>query len=140
MSEISTETTNETAPHSVARTRAREEAVIAGLLAGRAVKEICEQVPISRSSLWRLRRCEKFQERLKAARQHAFESAVNSLHDSATIFVKTLRDVCTDPKSRDSARATAARSGLDSLFRASELFSIEERLRRLEEIAGGGKK
>jgi hypothetical protein len=131
---------SETAQHTLNRIRAREECVAALLLAGKSVKQICSEVSISRSSVWRLRRCEKFQARLKAARDNAFESAVNSLHDSATTFVETLRAVCTDPKSRDSARATAARSGLDSLFRASELFGIEERLRKLEEIAGGVKK
>jgi hypothetical protein len=129
-----------TALNSLSRTRAREEAVIALLLAGKAVKEICQTVPISRSSLWRLRRCEKFQQRLSDARQHAFESTVNSLHDCAVTFVKTLREVCEDPKSRDSARATAARSGLDSLFKANELYGIQERLRRLEQLAAESKK
>jgi hypothetical protein len=130
---------SETGKHTVKQTHARAELVLAALLAGKSPKEICSEVHISRSSLWRLRRCERFQARLKAARDGAFESAVNSLHDSATTFVATLRAVCVDPKSRDSARATAARSGLDSLFRASELFGIEERLRKLEQLAGEGK-
>ena len=41
---------------------------------------------------------------------------------------------------RDTLRATAARSGLDSLSRVKEIFDIEARLRRLEEVAGSEKK
>jgi hypothetical protein len=60
---------------------------------------------------------------------------VGSLHDSAVVFVETLRAVCIDPKSRDSARATAARSGLDSLFKAVEIFDFADRLAKLEALA-----
>ena len=132
--------TNETARHSVERTRAREEAVLALLLAGRAVKDICEQVPISRSGLWRLRTTEEFQSRFAEARRQALANAVNALHSGAIVFVQTLRSVCEDPKARGSEKATAARSGLDSLFKAAELLDIEERLRKLEAAAGGVEK
>lgn len=126
---------SETAKHIVERTHAREEQCLAMLLAGKSLADICEQVPISRSSLWRLRRCEKFQARLKAARAHAFEGMVSSLHSSATVFAETLKDVCQSPTSRGSEKATAARSGLDSLFKAVEVFDFAERIARLEVLA-----
>jgi len=128
---------SETAGHTMELTRAREERVIAFLLAGRGLQEICEQVPISRSALWRLRRREEFQARFTEARAQALDSAVNALHDSAVVFVRTLVDVCQDTKARGSEKATAARSGLDSLFRAAELFDVEARLRKLEQVAAG---
>jgi hypothetical protein len=128
---------DETARHTTERTRAREERVIALLLAGRSLQEICEQVPISRTELWRVRNREEFQARFTEARRQALDSAVNALHDSAVVFVQTLRDVCQDSKARGSEKATAARSGLDSLFKAAELFNIEERLRKLEQVAAG---
>ena len=131
---------SEAGRHSTERARAREERVIALLLAGRALQEICEEVPISRSELWRLRKRKEFQTRFTEGRRQALDSAVNALHDSAVVFVETLRQVCQDSRSRGSERATAARSGLDSLFRAAELFNIEERLRKLEQIAGGAEK
>ena len=121
--------------HGVDRTRAREELVLALLLAGKSVTEICQKVPISRSSVWRLRRCADFQARLKQARQHAFDAAVNALHNNSLTFVETLRAVCEDPKARGSERATAARSGLDTLIRAIETFDLEARVRQLEQIA-----
>ncbi len=122
----------------VNRVRAREERVIALLLAGKPVLEICSEIPISRSALWRMRQTPAFQERLKQARQECFDSVVAVLHESAVTFARTLVAVCDDPKSRDSARATAARSGLDSLWRATELFDFEQRLRKLEQTATGG--
>ena len=130
----------ETARHTMELTRAREERVIAFLLAGRGLQEICEQVPISRSALWRLRRREEFLARFTEARAQALDSAVNALHDGAVVFVQTLREICQDSRARGSERATAARSGLDSLFRAAELFDVEARLRKLEQIAAGGEK
>jgi hypothetical protein len=130
----------ETARHTMELTRAREERVIAFLLAGRSLQQIIEETPISRTELWRLRKRKEFQARFTEARRQALDSAINALHDNALTFVETLADVCTDSKSRDSARATAARSGLDSLFRAAELFDVEARLRKLEQIAAGGEK
>lgn len=131
---------SESARHNIAHPRAREERVIALMLAGRTLNQVCAEAPISRSALWRLRKSEEFQRRFREVRQEAFDSAVNALHDGAVVFVQTLKKVCEDPKSRDSARATAARSGLDCLFRASELFDIESRLRKLEQAAGEGGK
>lgn len=107
--------------------------MVALLLAGRSIGEVCEQVPISRTSLWRLRAKESFLRRFAEARKQAFERAVNALHDSALTFVSTLADVCQDPKARGSERASAARSGLDTLIRAREICDLETRLKALEE-------
>jgi len=127
-----------TARHAVERSRAREELVIALLLAGTGTQEIARQAKVSRSSVWRLRRTEAFQARFEAAKRAALDAAVNALHDCALTFVTTLRDVCTDPKARGSEKATAARSGLDSLLRAIEVFEQEARIRKLEAVVGEG--
>lgn len=102
------------------------------LLAGHSLNEICRQAPISRSALWRLRGRDDFQDRMRAARKQALEEAVNALHDSALVFVRTLRGVCEDSTARGSEKATAARSGLDSLVNATRLFDVEERLQNVE--------
>jgi hypothetical protein len=116
--------------------RAREEEVVALLLTGRSVPEICEAMRLSRSTLWRLRARPEFEAKLKAARHEALQGVVNKLHDSALVFAEALRGVCEDPKARGSERATAGRAGLDSLFRARELYDVEERLKALEKLAG----
>jgi hypothetical protein len=118
----------------------RSDRVMALLLAGRSCVEICKQERISRSSLWRLRRCQEFATRLKAARAAAFESAVSSLHNNATLFAETLAAICLDPKARGSEKASAARSGLDSLSKFVELFDLAGRFKKVEDQASEEKK
>lgn len=125
----------EATTHTLARVRAREDAVLSRMLAGESLNSIVKAVPISRSSLFRLRRLPQFQRRLEEARAQSFEATVNSLHSAALTFVETLKSVCEDPKSRDSARATAARSGLDVLIKSVELFDVHKRLEALEQAA-----
>jgi len=115
--------------------RARVDKAIVLMVSGMSISEVCKVAKISRSSFWRIRKTETFRRKLDQAQAAAFEQAVNVLHNSATIFAQALVEVCQDSKSRDSAKATAARSGLDSLWRAKELFDIDARLRRLEEQA-----
>ncbi len=112
-----------------------EDLVLSLLLSGKSVGQVCSQTSMSRSALWRMRQKPEFQRRFAEARADAFRGAVDALHGCALVFVRTLRDVCTDPQSRDSARASAARSGLDSLWNAAKLFDFEDRLRKLEEEA-----
>jgi hypothetical protein len=119
---------------------ALEDLVLSLLLSGKSVGQVCAQTTMSRSALWRMRQRPEFQRRFQEARSEAFRGAVDALHSSALVFVRTLRDVCTDPGSRDSARASAARSGLDSLWNAAKLFDFEDRLRRLEDQANGAGK
>jgi hypothetical protein len=126
---------NATARNDVQPADAREELVIANLLAGRSVREISESTGFSRTTIWRIRRAADFQRKFESARQEAFEQAVNVLHDSATVFARTLAAVCNDDKARGSEKATAARSGLDSLWKAKELFNFEQRLQKLERSA-----
>jgi hypothetical protein len=126
---------SETASHGVERSRAPEETIIAMLLAGRSVTEISETTGLSRTTLWRIRKEASFQERLQEAREQALEGVVAALHENASVFARTLVEVCQDEKARGSEKATAARSGLEELFKSIELFAIETRLRRLEELA-----
>ena|SRR5579872_2479574 len=136
---MSAPSTTETALHALKR-RARVERAISLMLAGRTLTEICAEMRVSRTSLWRLRRNSEFQTRFEAAKRDAFDRAMNALSDSALTFVTALRDICLDPDCRDSARANAARSGLDSLFKAAELVDFDRRLRALEAVTSGGGK
>ena len=51
-------------------------------------------------------------------------------------FVRTLAEVCQDPKARGSEKATAADRGLNTLLKAVELIDISERISALEKVAG----
>ncbi len=126
--------------YKVNRGRARDEQIIALLMAGKPVNEISTITGLDRSTLWKRRSAPEFQAAFLEARRTAFEAAVNTLHDNATLFTSTLAGICRDPNARGSEKATAARSGLDSLWRATELFNLDERIRKLEAAAESGGK
>lgn len=117
------------------RSNGREDMLIQLLLSGKSQTEIAKQMHLTRVSIWRMRQKSSFQERYQWARAQAFDAAVSVLHSSATTFAETLTKVCLDKKARGSEKATAARSGLDSLFNAKKLFDFDERLRKLESVA-----
>ncbi len=130
---------SENARHVMKDARAREERLSAAMLSCRTMQEACKVAGVSVPTAWRMRKTEAFQQRFKEVKHQAFESAVNGLHDSALVFVQTLRDICLDPKARGSEKATAARSGLDALVRSIEVLDLGERIAKLEQVAGEGK-
>jgi hypothetical protein len=83
-----------------------------------------------------MKKAESFAQAFTEAKAELFQRAVTALHSHALTFVKTLVDVCIDPKARGSEQATAARSGLDSLIKAIEIFDFSDRILKLERAAG----
>jgi transposase len=112
--------------------RARTDLAVTLILSGKSPAAVCKILGISKPTLMRLLRRPTFQARFERARDSAFERANNKLNDSAHIFAETLARLCVDPKSRDSAKATAARSGFDVLLRMRELFEFDARLKKIE--------
>jgi hypothetical protein len=121
-------------------TRAKAPMLIGALLAGRTVQEAAKVAGISRRTAYVLRQDEEFQNQYRAAKNELLGAAVSALHSCAIIFVETLKNVCLDEKSRGSEKATAADRGLNTLLRAVEIFDVEERLQKLEKLAGEGQK
>jgi hypothetical protein len=131
--------TPETERNTVKHLRAREAQILVLLLAGRTFTEICEAIPISRTALWRIRSKPEFEAAFRQAKEELLGGAVAALHNNAMLFVNTLAGVCKDPNARGSEKAQAADRGLSTLLKARELFDIEQRLQKLEAIAGGRK-
>jgi hypothetical protein len=117
-------------------TRAKDSMLIAALLAGNTFEQAAKVAGISRRTAYKLRQGEEFQKKYRDAKHELLASAVSALHSCATVFVETLKNVCQDPKSRGSEKATAADRGLNTLLRAVEIFEVEERLQKLEALAG----
>jgi hypothetical protein len=129
---------SETASHGVqqdAREDSKQELFLTALLTGKGMTEACEAAGICRSTGWRWRQDEAFQARYRRAKNELLDGAVAALHSHSLAFVQALADVSSNPQSKDAARATAADRGLCALFRAHELFDVEERLRKLEALA-----
>jgi hypothetical protein len=109
------------------------------LLAGRTLAEIRAAVPVSRATLWRIRTRPEFEAAFRKARDELLDRVVDKLRNDALDFETTLHTLATDQKARGSDRVAASREGLTALFRGIEIFDFEDRLRKLEAIAGGRK-
>jgi hypothetical protein len=82
----------------------------------------------------------EFLEAYKEAQRELLESAVNRLRGAALEFVDALHHVATDNGAPPAARATAARSGLEVLLKASGLEEMERRIAELERAVAGDKR
>jgi hypothetical protein len=131
--------TNDTTRHSLAPSRARETALIAALLAGETVQSAAAAIGVSKRTAYRMRDRASFQRAYSAAKSELLTGAIAALHAAGLDFVTTLRSLATDPKAQSNARVQAADRGLVALFRAHEIYELESRLSRLEEIAGSEK-
>jgi len=119
--------------------RAREAQVLTLLLAGRTLAEICAATRISRQTVWRIRTRPEFEVAIAAARSELLSGVLHKLQNDASDYADVLHALATNEKARGSDRVQAARNGLDLMFRGVELFDIEDRLQKLEAIAGGRK-
>jgi hypothetical protein len=129
----------ETERHGAEQLRAREARVLSLLLAGRTLGEICAAIPISRTALWRVRTRPRFEEAFRAARSELLAVVVDKLRSDAADFADVLHGIATDTKLPGSHRVAASREGLAAMFKGIEVAEIEQRLTRLEGIAGGEK-
>jgi hypothetical protein len=134
---MSPETTCDTLQRPRAR-EGREGRILSLLLAGRTLTEICAATRISRQTVWRIRRRPEFEESFKAARSELLSGVLHKLQNDGADYADVLHALATNEKARGSDRVQAARNGLDLMFRGVELFDFEQRLQKLESIAGGG--
>lgn len=125
--------------HTLARSRARETAFLASLLTGKSVTVAAEDAGVSRRTGYRIYARESFQAKYRAAKDELLGAAVASLHTHSLSFIETLAGIAADTKLRGSERVQASREGLAALFKGVEIFDFEDRLRKLEAIAGGRK-
>ena len=119
-----------------AATRAREESLIAALLAGNTFASAAKVAGVATRTAYRLRQSEEFEAKYRRAKEELLGAAVAALHTRAMLFVETLAEVCRDPKARGSEKACAADRGLAALSRLVEQFDLAKRIGRLEELMG----
>ena len=124
----------EAARRTVKRGSAREDQLLAGLLAGFGAEEAAKQAGISRVTAYRIRQTEEFQTRLRNARSALLERTVTSLHSAGADAVRTLLTIANNKEARGSDRVQAAHRILDMLYKGVETFDHAERLLKLERI------
>jgi hypothetical protein len=124
------------ARNSVKRSTAREDALLSALLAGHSIDEAPSIAGISRTTAWRIRKTESFQRAYRERKNEMLEAAVGTLHNFSLDFVKALHEVATDTKQHGSARAQAARNGIEAMLKAIEVLDLSNRVLKLEQASG----
>ncbi len=103
------------------------------------VEEACKASGISRTTMYRNLNDPEFSKALKSAKRQLVNRAVLRLQQTCGDAARALAEVCRDKDAPASARVSAAKTILDSAFRALESEDIEERLKALEQrILNGG--
>lgn len=120
----------------VAELSPRESILLSALLQGLSTAQAAQVAHVSERTAFRWKASEHFQAALTKARAELLDSAINTLHSHAVAFATTLRKVADDEKCRGHERVSASREGLSLLYRGLELFSLEERIRKLEQVSG----
>lgn len=110
---------------------------VAALVYCASIEEAASEAGVSRSSVHRwLRDDDAFARELRKARAVMFDEALAELQDTTREGVRVLRELL---KSRhEGIRLRAAGLALAASMRAREVIELSERVRKLEDIIGGG--
>ena len=142
-----------TARDTVGQLRGREAILLAGMLAGMTVTEAGKAAGMSRSAAYRVRAKQNFQTALQDARSELLEGTIDRLRTISRSAVDTLEEVATDAPPRPEAspdgklvtskvsaqaRVSAAREALAALFRGLEIWELERRDSKLEQVGAAG--
>ena len=118
----------------------KQDQAVAALLGSSTIGDAAESCGMGTRTLKRWLKRPEFLEAYKEAQRELLESAVNRLRGAALEFVDALHHVATDAAAPPAARATAARSGLEVLLKASGLEEMERRIAELERAVAGDKR
>jgi hypothetical protein len=106
---------------------------LAALLAGNSLTDAARLAGISRTTGWRWRRDESFAARLRERRTELLDATVDGLRAAASDFVRTLRDIASDPEERGFDRVAACKHALDAMFRGIQVTDFAERIAKVEQ-------
>lgn len=119
----------------MAQITAKQEKAIMELLRNPTVKDASQQAGVGERTLWRWLQDVDFREAYMEARKQAFSRALGLLQQALSEAVLVLKDVMSNPESRDSSRVSSAKAILDTGLKAMELDDLEERISRLESMS-----
>jgi len=129
----------QTKPNSFAGLSSRQARSIPLVLGAKSIAEGCKAAQISTVTWYAWLQDDGFREMYRDVKRQAFESSLARLQVITAEAVETLREVATDQKAPPSSRVSAARSILETAFKAVELGEMEERLSELEKFIQKGR-
>lgn len=113
--------------------RKREAAALAMISSG-TIAEAANAAGISQATLYRWRQEPEFQAIVNRVKSEALSNASNRLAALSTDAVSTLKDIADDKLTPPAQRVSAARTILETAFKAREQDEIIARLDNLEKI------
>ncbi len=121
--------------HGEKLTRKKEQAILA-LLTERTVAEAAAATGVSEATLTRWMKLQEFGVAYREARREAVSMAIARVQSACTGAVEVLQHVMHDDQTPPSVRVSAAKTILDTTFRAAELEDLSVRVMLLERAAG----
>jgi transcriptional regulator with XRE-family HTH domain len=109
-----------------------QERAITALLTEKTQAEAAAKAGVNESTVSRWLREPAFAEALQQARRDLVSVAIGRLQEAAATAVTTLKEIAEDKAQLGSARVSAAKTILETAFKAQELQDIEDRLTALE--------
>jgi hypothetical protein len=110
------------------------DAFVAAMMTHGSTEAAAEAVGIAASTGYRWLRDEAVIERLRQARQQAWSRAMAQLQEAGPEAVEALRKILREAEN-EAPRVSAARTLLELGLKSVEIFHIQERLEKLEQIA-----
>jgi DNA-binding transcriptional MerR regulator len=115
------------------------DAAIQSLLTCRTIVEAAEQCQVSRRTLHRWMKHERFKRQYDAAKKGLLNGAINRLRMAGFDSGKRLHEIVNDKETPTAAAVSAAGRILDLLIKGVELEDLTERITALEESGAKGK-
>lgn len=117
----------------------KQTAVLVQLVAGVDVEKAAVLAGAGERTVWRwLGENKPFRRELRLRQRQAMEAATRKLQSAAVKAVETLEAVMADATAPHAARVSAAKTILDTGYRAVELADVVQRLEELEASQQGG--
>lgn len=110
----------------------KQELAVLSLARGGDVETAAAAAGVSPRTVVRWRTNDEFQQAVFDVRRDIHSQAIGAIVDSLITAVKALTDIAGDSKSPTSSRVSAAKTLLDSAYRAIEGEELEARLLKLE--------
>jgi transposase-like protein len=114
----------------------RQRKAIESLLTQADVKAAALAAGVSRTTIYRWMKQDRFRQALAEGERQALESLSRSLVQLGETATKTLKDAM-DGACSDSVKVRAANVVLSRLLQVRELIDLDQRLSRLESLLGG---